>query len=73
MSDPALDRRGYRIGGRTENGGNRRKTHCHRGHDLASAYVYEDGHRVCRTCTQERQRARYRRQQADQRSTGGVA
>lgn len=35
---------------------NATKTECHLGHDLAGAYVSEDGRRHCRVCRREHQR-----------------
>lgn len=39
---------------------NRKKTHCHRGHDLAGAHIYR-GSRVCRACCAENRRTQRRK------------
>lgn len=49
---------------RHHRGGNQRaKTHCPQGHpyDEANTRIARDGHRVCRTCHRERERARKHR------------
>lgn len=56
------DRRGFRIGGRAQNGGQRRRETCHRGHDLAMAYHCTAGdgrtYRRCSFCDLDRAKAR---------------
>ncbi len=56
------DVRGNRIGGRVANGGQRRRATCHRGHDLAAAYICVSGtggtYRRCRDCERQRYQER---------------
>lgn len=52
------------MSGRTTNGGQKRKTHCHRGHDLADCYRRSDGSRECAACKREYERQRYARRGA---------
>ena len=55
------DIRGHPIGGRWNSGGQRQRSRCHAGHDLADSYVYRDGRRRCRRCKCAWERARYQR------------
>ena len=53
-----LDRRGYPIGHRAGNGGQRRREACVAGHSMADAYRVPNGRR-CAECKRTHQRHRY--------------